>query len=94
MNFLAPPIFDVNNIQTCKFKMSAYLETLSINVYLVTTKELNLKNTKYLEANAHGIITLKKTINNNHISWISNCVFAFAVWNTLISLGQLISNDM
>ena len=38
MDYLAPPMFDVSNIGMWKFKMSMYLKTLGMHVYLATTK--------------------------------------------------------
>jgi len=32
MNFFAPPMLDVSNIQTWKFEMSAFIKTLGINI--------------------------------------------------------------
>jgi len=52
MNFLDPPMFDILNFQTWKIKMSLYLKSLRINVYLTITTEWNFENGKYFEANA------------------------------------------
>ena len=52
MDYLAPPMFDVSNIDLWKFKMSAYLKSLGLHVYLATTKKSYIGNDKYLEANA------------------------------------------
>ena len=41
MDFLAPPMYDVTNIDMWKLKMSAYLKSLGLHVYLATTKKLS-----------------------------------------------------
>ena len=48
MDFLAPPMYDVSNIDIWKFKMSAYLKALGLHVYLATTKKSYFGNDKYL----------------------------------------------
>ena len=52
MDYLAPPIFDVSNIDVWKLKMSIYLKTLGMHVFLATTKKFYLDNDKHIEANA------------------------------------------
>ena len=49
---------------------------------------------KYLKANAKAIHALKLTLNNDQLPRISNIDSAFVVWNTLISLGKQIPNNM
>ena len=39
MKFFAPPMYDVSNIDMWKFKMSAYLKALGLQVYLAITKK-------------------------------------------------------
>jgi len=51
MDFLAPPMYDISNIDMLKFKMSAYLKALELHIYLTTTKKLYVDNGKHLEAN-------------------------------------------
>ena len=46
-------MYDVSNIDMWKFKMSAYLKALELNVYLATTKKSYVDNGKHLEANTH-----------------------------------------
>ena len=55
MDYLAPPMFDVSNIDMWKFKMSMYLKTLGMHVYLATTKNSYLDNSKHIEANAQAL---------------------------------------
>ena len=52
MDYLAPPMFDVSNIDIWKLRMSAYLKTLGLHVYLATTKKSYVGNSKYIEVNA------------------------------------------
>ena len=52
MDHLAPPMFYVSDIDIWKIRMSAYLKTLGLHVYLATTKETYFDNEKYIEANA------------------------------------------
>ena len=52
MDFMTPPTFDIINIQIWKVKMSLYLKGLGIYVYLATTKDSNVNNSKNIEANA------------------------------------------
>ena len=52
INHLAPPMFDVSNIDMWKLRMSAYLKTLSLHVFLAANKKFYLDNSKHIEANA------------------------------------------
>jgi len=67
MDFLAPPLYDVSNIDMWKFKMSAYLKALRLHVYLATTKISYVDNDKYLGANAQAIDALIHTLSNNFL---------------------------
>ena len=51
MVYLAPPMFDVSNIDMWKLKMSMYLKTIRMHVYLAATKKSYLGNSKHIEAN-------------------------------------------
>ena len=59
MDYLVPPMFYVSNIEMGKYKMSSYLKTLGLHVYLTTTKKSYFENDKYLEANAQAMIVSK-----------------------------------
>ena len=83
MGFLAPPMYDVSNINICKFKMNAYLKAIGLHVYLATTKKSYLGNDKHLEANTQALQALRKTLSKERLSMVSYCDSAFAVWNTL-----------
>ena len=65
--------------------MHAYLKDIGLHVYLATTKKSYLGSDKYREANTQAIEALRHTLSKDHISLISHCDSAFAVWNTLIS---------
>ena len=71
MDFLAPPMFDILNIQTWKVKMSMYLKALGIHVYFATIKESDFLNGKNLEANAKALHALKSTLNDEYVFKIS-----------------------
>ena len=85
MNYFAPPMFDVSNIDMWKLKMSIYLKTLGIHVYLATTKKPSLGNDKHIEANALALEALRQALSKEYLSMISHCDSAFTVWNTLTS---------
>ena len=94
MDFLSLPMFDVSNIDIWKIKMSSYVKSLGLHVYLDTKKKSYIDNGKCFEANALAMIVLKKILNNDYISKVTNCDFTFAVWNTLISLEEQGPNGM
>ena len=88
MDFMSPPMFDILNIQIWKVKMSLYLKALGIHVYLATTNDSYVNNSKYFEANAKAIHALKCALNDDYLSRVSNLDSAFVVWNTIVSLGE------
>ena len=47
-------MFDVSNIDMWKFRMSMYLNTLGLHVFLAATKKSYLGNSKHIEANAQA----------------------------------------
>jgi len=63
MDYLAPPMYDVSNIDMWKFKMSSYLKALGLHVYLTTTKKSYLDNDKHIEDNAQAIDALKHNLS-------------------------------
>ena len=63
MDFMSPPMFDVSNIDVWKLKMSIYLKTLGMLVYLATTKKSYLDNDKHIEPNAQALKALRPTLN-------------------------------
>ena len=62
MDYLAPPMFDVSNINIWKLRMSMYLKTLGMHVYRATTKKPSLGNDKHIEANALALEALRQTL--------------------------------
>ena len=79
MDFLTPPIYDVTNIDIWKYKMSIYLKTLGMRVYLAITKKSYLGNDKYIEANAQALVALRHTLSKDQFSMISHCNSAFTI---------------
>ena len=88
MDYFAPPMYDVSNIDMWKFKISAYLKVLGLYVYLATTKKSYISNDKYIAANAQVLIALMQSLSKNYLFMISLCDSTFAVWNTLTSLKE------
>ena len=85
MYYLVPPMFDISNIDIWKLKMSTYLKTLRMHVYLVTTKKSYFGKDKYIEASAQALDALKQTLSKEYLCMVSHCDSVFAVWNTLTS---------
>ena len=73
MDFMTPPMFDVSNIDVWKLKMSMYLKTLGMHVYLTTTKKFYPGNNKHIEANAQALEALRCTLNKEYLCMISHC---------------------
>ena len=65
---MAPPMYDVINIGIWKYKMSAYLKTLGMHVYLTTNKKFYLGNNKHIEANAQALEALRRTLSKEYLS--------------------------
>ena len=85
MDHLAPPMFDVFNIDIWKLRMSVYLKALGLHVYLATIKKTYFDNAKYIKANAQALDALKHSLSKDYLSMVSHCDSTFAVWNTLTS---------
>ena len=85
MDCLTPPMFDVSNIDVWKIRMSMYLKTPGLHVFLAATKKSYLGNSKHIGDNAQALTALRSMLNKEYLSMVSNCDFAFAVWNTLTS---------
>ena len=94
MDFLAPLMYDVSNIDMWKFKMSTYLKTLELHVYLATTKKSNFGSDKYIKANAQAMEELKHILSKEHLSLISYCNSAFIVWNTFTSPKEQVQHNL
>ena len=67
MDFLASPMYDVSNIDMWKYKMSAYLKSLGLHVYLATTKKFYLGNDKHIEANTQALVALRHTLSKDRL---------------------------
>ena len=55
-------MFDVSNIDMWKLRISAYLKTLGLHVYLTATKKSYHGNRKYIDDNAQAQDALKQNI--------------------------------
>ena len=55
MDFLASPMYGVSNIDMWKFKMSMYLKTICLHVFLAATTKSYLGNSKHIEDNAQAL---------------------------------------
>ena len=82
MDYFAPLMFDVFDINMWKLRMSMYLKTLG---FLAATKKSYLDNSKHIEANAQALTAFRSTLSKNYLCMISHCDSTFAVWNTLTS---------
>ena len=80
MDFLTPPIYDVSNIDMWKYKMSMYLKTLGMHVYLSTTKKSYLSNSKHIEANVQTLEALRCTLSKKIF------MYGFSLWFRLCSV--------
>ena len=72
MDFMTPPMFDVSNINVWQIKMSTYLKTLRMHVYLAATKKFYLGNSKHIEANAQALEALRCTLNIEYLCMVSH----------------------
>ena len=62
-------MFDVSNIDVWKIRMSAYLKTIGLHVFLPATKKSYLGNSKHIEANAQILEALRCTLNKEYYLW-------------------------
>ena len=83
MDCFSPPMFDVSNIDTWKYKMSIYLQTLGLHVYLAATKKCYLGTSNHIGANAQALEAIRSTLLKDYLMLVSNLDSAFAVWNKL-----------
>ena len=67
MHYLATPMFDVSNIDMWKLRMSMYLKTLELHVFLTATKKSYLYNSKHIEANAQALEALRSTLSKEYL---------------------------
>ena len=85
MDFMTPPMYDTSNIVVWKARMSMYLKTLDLHVFLAATKKSYLDKSKHIEANAQALEALRHTLSKEYLFMISHCDSAFTVWNILTS---------
>ena len=69
MDYLTPPMFDISSIDMWKLKMSMYLKTLGMHVYLAATKKSYLGNSKHIKTNAQALEALRCTLTKNIFVW-------------------------
>jgi len=79
MDCLTPLMYDVSNIDMWKFRMSMYLKTLGLHVFLTATKKSYLDNSKHIEANVQALEALRSMLSKEYLMMASNCDSAFAV---------------
>jgi len=82
---MTPPMYDTSNIDVWKARMSMYLKTLGLHVFLAATKKSYHGNSKHIEANVQALMALRSTLNKEYLCLVSHCDSAFTVWNTLTS---------
>ena len=80
MDFMTPPMHDTSNVNVWKVRMSMYLKTLGLHVFLAATKKSYFGNSKHIEANAQAIEALRCTLSKEYLCMIFHYDSAFAVW--------------
>ena len=83
MDFMTPPMFDPSNILVWKTRMSIYLKTLGLHVYLAITKKSYSNDSNHIGANAQALEAIRSTLPKEYLMHVSNLDSAFAVWNKL-----------
>ena len=83
MDSMTPPSFDPSNIVVWKYRMSMYLKTLGLHVFLAANKRCYLGDRKHIGANAQALEAIRSTLNKEYLMLASNFDSAFAVWNML-----------
>ena len=82
MDFMTPPMFDPFNILVWKTRMSIYLKTLGLHVYLAITKKSYSNDSNHIGANAQALEAIRSTLPKD-LMLVSNLDSAFVVWNKL-----------
>jgi len=80
---MTPPSFDPSNIVVWKYRMSMYLKTLGLHVFLAGNKKCYLGNCNHIGANAQALKAIRSTLSKDYLMRVSNIDSAFAVWNIL-----------
>ena len=83
MDFITPPSFDPSNIVVWKYRMSMYLKTLGLHVFLAATKRCYLGDRNHIGANALALEAIRSTLSKDYLIRVSNFDSAFTVWNML-----------
>ena len=76
-------MFDISRLDIWKAKMSCYLKTLGLYVFLAATKKCYLGNRNHIGANAQVLEAIRSTLSKEYLLVVSNFDSAFAVWNKL-----------
>ena len=71
---MTPSMFDVSNIDMWKLRMSMYLKTPDLHIFLADTKKSYLGNSKHIEANAQALEALRSTLSKEYLCLVSHCV--------------------
>ena len=79
MDFMTPPSFDPSNIVVWKYRMSMYLKTLGLHVFLAATKKCYLGNRIHIGANALALEAIRSTLSKDYLIRVSKFDSAFAV---------------
>ena len=76
-------MFDISRLDIWKVKMSCYLKTLGLHVFLAATKKCYLGNSNHIGANALALEAIRSSLSKDYLMHVSNIDFAFTVWNIL-----------
>ena len=77
------PMVDASNIVVWKTRMSIYLQTLGLHVFLAATKKCYLGNSNHIGANTQTLEAIRSTLSKDYLIHVSNIDSAFVVWNML-----------
>ena len=83
MDFMTPPLYDPSNILVWTTRISIYLQTLGLHVFLAATKKCYLGNCIHIGANAQALEAIRSTLSKDYLMRVSNIDSAFIVWNKL-----------
>ena len=72
MDCLSPPMFNVSNIDIWKLRMSMYLKTLGLHVFLAATKKCYLGNHNHIGANTQALEAIRSTLSKDYLMHVSN----------------------
>ena len=72
MDFMTPPMFHPSNILVWKTRMSIYLKTLGLHVYLAITKKSYSNDSNHIGANAQALEAIRSTLSKEYLMHVSN----------------------